>query len=109
MEKSLKLSQKNNERWNEGITLIRLGNVLGKKEKPEHERAKEFMMKGIKILDKMGIRPFLSQGYLHLGELYNQIGQKDEASKYLKKAEGMFNEMEMDYYIHKTQDVLTML
>ena len=109
IEKALELSQKNNQRWNEGIHLICLGNVLGKKEKPEYEGAKECMMKGIKILDELEIRPFLSQGYLYLGELYNKMGQKDEASKYLKKAEGMFNEMEMNYYIHKTQDALTNL
>lgn len=55
------------------------------------------------------VNSVLSQGYLHLGDLHNDMDRKDEALNYLKKAEAMFTEMEMDYYIKKTQEVLERL
>ena len=58
---------------------------------------------------ELNTKPHLSQGYLYLGDLYNQIRRKDEALKYLRKAEGMFKEMEMDYYLNKTQELLARL
>jgi hypothetical protein len=45
-------------------------------------------------------------GYLFLGEVYVDTGQKDKALETLKKAEGMFKEMGMDYWLVKTQDAL---
>ncbi|MFC1863650.1 hypothetical protein ACFL1Z_06825, partial [Thermodesulfobacteriota bacterium] len=108
-EKFLELSQKNNEKTIEGAAWISLGRVLGKKGPSEFIKAEEYIMKGVKMVSELKIRPHLSRGYLYLGDLYNQIGQKNEASKYLKKAEGMFKEMEMDYYIHKTQDAFIRL
>ena len=69
-------------------------------------KAEEYINKGIKMAAELKIRPCLSRGYLYLGDLYNHIGRKDEASKYLEKAEWMFKEMEMDYYLAKTQEVL---
>jgi len=55
------------------------------------------------------IKTFYNQGYLFLGELYADIGQKDLALENLKKAESMFQEMGMDYWLRKTQEVLERL
>ena len=41
-----------------------------------------------------------------LGELYTDTGQTEKALKALKKAEGMFREMGMDYYVRLTQEGL---
>jgi hypothetical protein len=48
-------------------------------------------------------------GYLHLGELYADIGQKEKAIKNLKKAETAFQEMGMDYWLSRTQAVMEKL
>jgi tetratricopeptide (TPR) repeat protein len=42
------------------------------------------------------IRPFSSLGYLFLGELYADMGQREKALKNLKKASEMFKEMRID-------------
>lgn len=63
-------------------------------------------MKGIKMAYEMKNRTYISRGYLYLGDLYNDMDRKDEELNYLKKAEGLFREMGMDYHISKTLDVL---
>jgi len=51
-------------------------------------------------------KSFSAQGYLFLGELYADKGQKEKALENLKKAERMFRDMGMDYWVAKTQEVL---
>ena len=57
-------------------------------------------------LDEMKLKPWSARGYLYLGELCADTGQKEKALETLKKAEGMFQEMGMDYYLRRTQEVL---
>ncbi|MBW1854235.1 MAG: hypothetical protein JRJ00_06085, partial [Deltaproteobacteria bacterium] len=47
------------------------------------------------------LKPCSAQGYLFLGELYTETGQKEKSLENLKKAEGMFKEMGMDYWLTK--------
>jgi len=63
-------------------------------------------MDGIRILDELKLKPWTSQGYLYLGELYADMGQREKAMETLKKAEGAFQEMGMDYWLCRTQEVL---
>ncbi len=55
------------------------------------------------------MKPFSAWGYHYLCEFYADTGQKDKALETLKKAEGMFREMGMDYWLTKTQEVLRKL
>ena len=48
-------------------------------------------------------------GYLWLGEVYAESGRREEALENLKKAEGMFREMGMDYWLGKAQEALARL
>ena len=57
-------------------------------------------------MEELRIRPFTGQGYLFLGELYADKGQKDIALENLKKAEGMFKEMRMDYWLTRAEEVM---
>ena len=108
-EKALDLAQKNHEKLNEGISWIGLGRIFGKKESAEPDRAEECILKGIKIIEELKIKPSYPIGHLFLGELYADTGKEDKALENLKKAEGMFQEMGMDYYLAKTKEVLEKL
>jgi tetratricopeptide (TPR) repeat protein len=108
-EKALDLAQKNNEKTNEGASWILLGRILGKKESAEPDRAEACILKGIKIMEELKVKPSYSIGYLFLGELYANAGEEDKAVKNLKRAEKMFQEMCMDYHLAKTQEVLEKL
>ena len=57
-------------------------------------------------MEELRLKSYFSQGYLYLGEFYTDIGQKEKAQENLKKAERMFQEMGMDYWLVKTQAAL---
>ncbi len=109
LEKAVELALKNNEKGFEGLFRIMLGRILGKTGPNQFERAEESILKGINILEELRLKPNFSQGYLYLGEFYTDIGQKEKAQENLKKAERMFQEMGMDYWLAKTDEVLKRL
>jgi class 3 adenylate cyclase/tetratricopeptide (TPR) repeat protein len=105
-EEALKLSQKDHEKWDEGLAWILLGRIFGKGGESQINRAEECILQGIKILNKLKLKPLYAPGYHYLGELYADTGQQDKALGNLKKAEGLFREMGMGYWVTKTQEVL---
>ena len=68
--------------------------------------AEECILQGIKICNELKIKPFSAQGYLFLGELYADSNKREKARENLKKAEGMFREMAMDYWLTRTEEVM---
>jgi class 3 adenylate cyclase/tetratricopeptide (TPR) repeat protein len=105
VEEALTLSQKNNERQYEGIARIFLGRILGRTETAQIHKAEECILQGIKIADELKTKPFYALGYFSLGELYANAGQKEKAMENMKKAETMFQEMGMDYWLGVTRKV----
>jgi tetratricopeptide (TPR) repeat protein len=106
IEKALELSQQTNERQHEGLAWELLGRVLGKSDPQQIDKAEEYILNGIRIHEDLKLKPLYSLGYFFLGELYTDTGQREKVLENLKKAEGMFKEMGMDYWLRKTQEVL---
>ena len=65
--------------------------------------------KGIKIFEELKLTPALSNGQFFLGELYENTGRKDEALTNLNKALSMCQEMGIEYWPDKIQEVLDRL
>jgi tetratricopeptide (TPR) repeat protein len=105
MEEALRLSQKNNEKYYEALAWIFLGRILGRTSTPHIHKAEECILQGMRIADELKTKPTYAQGYLFLGELYAHGGQKEKALENLKKAETMFQEMGMDYWLSVTREV----
>ena len=105
-EAALELAQTNNEKHMEGLSQAMLGRVLGKADPSQGGKAEEFILHGMNILDELKLKPQHSFGYLYLGELYADTGQREKALETLKKAEAEFQEMGMDYWLRRTQEVL---
>ena len=105
-EKAGDLSRKNNERLFEAEAMIILGRVIAATDRMKFDEARELILQGISLLDELQIRPRYAVGLRCIGELYADAGQKEEALKNLKKAGGMFQEMDMNYWLGKTQEVL---
>jgi tetratricopeptide (TPR) repeat protein len=105
----LKLCQKMHQKWIEGSVWILLGRISGKREKSQLDKAEESILTGIKILKELKLKPLYAQGYHFIGELYASTGQKDKALEALKKTEKLFQEMGMDYWLVRTQEVLAKL
>jgi len=108
-EEALELSQKNSENHSEGLSRISLGRILGKMSASKRTEAEEYILLGIKILKEHKLLPWLSQGYFFLGELYANIDQKHKAFENLNKAMAMCQEMGIDYWPDKIQEVLDRL
>jgi class 3 adenylate cyclase/tetratricopeptide (TPR) repeat protein len=107
-KEALRLSQKNNEKAIEGSSWLLLGAILGKTEPLQIDKAEGCLLKGIEICKELKTKAH-SLGYLHLGQLYLNVGEKEKAIENLKNAEGMFREMGMDYWLGKTREVLDRL
>lgn len=105
-EMALKLSQMHNERYFEGLALVSLGRIYGNSDPTQFDEATEQILKGIEIFEELKHKPFFSQGYFYLGELCTNTGRKERALENLTKAEGLFQEMGMDFWLAKTKDVM---
>ena len=108
-EKGLELSERNFERHLEALCNIALGRVIGKIDSSQLDKAEKHFLKGIGILEEYGMRSLSPWGYFFLGELRADFGQKDNALQSLKKAEALSEEMGVDYWLVRTQEVLERL
>lgn len=86
-----------------------MGRILGKMDQSQSGKAEEHILKGIKVLDKLRLRPIRSMGHLHLGLVYLDVDRREEALMNLKKAEFMFQEMGMDRWLARVQELLKSL
>jgi class 3 adenylate cyclase len=105
VEEALRLSQKNNEKYWEALSWIFLGRILGRTETPQIRKAEECILQGMRLSDELKTQPTSAQGHLFLGELYAHGGQKEKALENLAKAETMFQEMGMDYWLAVTRKI----
>jgi class 3 adenylate cyclase/tetratricopeptide (TPR) repeat protein len=105
-EEASKLSEKRGERHWEGISKIWRGRILWKAETTGGRNGEESIYEGMKICEALKLKPYLATGYLFSGELYAGTGQRERALEDLKKAEVMFQEMGMKYWLTKTKEVL---
>ena len=108
-EQAVDLSEKNIEKYFEAESRINLGRIIAATDRKKSGEAREQMLLGVNMLDELQIRPRYAVGLMYLGEIYADAGQKEEALENLKKVEGMFQEMKMDYWLGKTQEVLAAL
>jgi class 3 adenylate cyclase/tetratricopeptide (TPR) repeat protein len=105
-EEALRLSCKNSEKGYEGLALVGLGKVLGKKEPRQKEKAEECFLAGLAIFHDLQMKPSYAQGLMFLGEFYLDRGNKEKALENLNEAEALFQEMGMDYWLDKTRTLL---
>jgi hypothetical protein len=106
VEKALELSQNCDEKHFEALSNIWLGRILGRDQESDVNEVTQNIYKGIKILDQLKLKPFSAQGYLFFGEFCLAREQRQKALEKLKIAEGMFQEMKMDYWLEKTRNIL---
>jgi tetratricopeptide (TPR) repeat protein len=106
MEEALRLSRKNSEKAFEGLALVGLGRVLGRRELRQIDKAEECFSKGLAIQKDLKLKPWYSQGRMFLGEFYLDTGEKEKAMENLKEAEAIFHEMGMEYWLNRTRALL---
>jgi tetratricopeptide (TPR) repeat protein len=105
-EEGLKTAQTYHEKYGEGLLWLHLGRAIGNMDKAQMDLAEENILKGMMILEELGIKPDFSMGHFFLGELFAETGLKEKALENLKKAEGMFEEMGMGFWLNRTRKIL---
>jgi class 3 adenylate cyclase/tetratricopeptide (TPR) repeat protein len=108
-EQALEFSRTNNEKYFEAEANINLGRVIAGTDRQRFEEGRKYLLQGMNMLDKLQIKPRYAVSLLYLGKLHADAGQKGAAIENLKRAEGMFQEMGMDYWLGKAQEVLAAL
>lgn len=104
---SLTLSQRNEEKLINADSKVLLGRILGKVDISKYGEAEANILQGIGELETLKAKPKCAQGYLFLGELYSNTGHREKALEYLRRAQTMFQDMGMEYWLCKTQKVLS--
>ena len=106
-ELALQFALQNNERHIIGMSRIWLGMAISRIDPTQIESAEQQILQGIRLLEDLGLPPFFGTGYMLLGEVYAASGRPKEALEHLKKAEALFEQMGMNYWLGKTREVLT--
>jgi len=109
LKKSLEFSKRINNYSVEGFSRIWLGRILGGKINTKRKEAEANILQGIRILEELKLKVWLSQGHFFLGELYANIDRKNDALINLNKALSMCQEMGIGYWPDKIQEVLDRL
>ena len=109
VQEALKRSQKYNEGCWEGLSWVTLGKICGKTKPQEIEKAKESILKGIRVLEELELMPHSAIGYLRMGELYADVQQSEKAKENLLKAKEMFQKMAMECWLIKANKGLVKL
>jgi tetratricopeptide (TPR) repeat protein len=108
-EEAINYAKKNKERHWEALSLLQLGMVGWKSQKIKINEAEQHIRQGIRIVNELGMKPFEMVGYLYLGELFTYANEREKALEILKRAEKAFQEMKMDYWLARTQKILSKL
>ena len=93
----------------EGRLEILLGAALARADSSQRAEAEEHILEGIKLLEGLKVKPLQARARVYLGELYANTDQKEKALRTLKKAQGMFREMGMDYWMAKAEKAMKAL
>jgi tetratricopeptide (TPR) repeat protein len=111
-EEALRISQECNGKSCEGLVRVLLGCMVEEITPTIFEEAHNQIRHGISILEDCKLKLFSAIGYLHLGEFLDSANRKEEALESLKKAETLYEEMEItpeSYWLTRTKDALKKL
>ena len=105
-EEGLAMSQRNGERFAEGMGMLTLGRVLGGMKEWKSDEGRELIAQARGVFDELKIRPMAPVWLFYSAERNAKAGQINQALEALAQAEKMFEEMEMSCWIAKTQELM---
>ncbi len=111
-KEALRISQDCNNKNCEGLAWVLLGCLMEEMTPAAIEEALNQMRQGISILEDCKLKLWSPVGYLYLGEFLANTGKKEEAIESLKKAEALYQEMDItseSYWLTRTKDAIARL
>ena len=111
-EEALRISQECKAKAPEGVARVLLGSMVEEMTPAIIEEAEHQIRHGISIWEELKLKLWSPVGYLHLGEFLANAGRKEEAMESLKKAEALYQEMEItpeSHWLTRTKDAMARL
>ena len=104
---ALELSQAYKERGAQAWSLRLLGEITAQVNPLEVEPSRTHYQQALTLANELGMRPLQAHCHQGLGTLYSQTGASAQARAKLATAMAMYCEMEMTFWLPKTEAVLT--
>jgi len=103
-KRSLHLCCKYETRGLEAWALHHLGEVSIHLQNLNAGKAEDYFCQTMTLAEELGMRPLIARCHLGLGGLYTKTGAKADATKHLTIAADMFRDMDMPFWLRKTED-----
>ena len=100
---ALDLARKHKQRGHEVYALRLLGEVAVRYDPSDVQAAETHYRGAMGLAHELGMRPLIAHCHLGLGKLYGCTGKREQAQEHLTTATTMYREMEMTYWLDKTE------
>lgn len=82
------------------------GEITMRREPPDMAQAEAHYRQALALADELGMRPLQAHCHRALGTLYRQTGQSEQARAELSTSIEMYRDMEMTFWLPKTEAAL---
>ncbi len=106
---SIEICRRQKERGSLAHALRLFGELTSQQEPPDTEKAEASYLEALALAAELGMRPLEAQTHLGLGGLYGRTGQRNKAREHLTIASGLFREMEMGFWLERSEAELKAL
>jgi class 3 adenylate cyclase/tetratricopeptide (TPR) repeat protein len=101
--RALSLARERGERAREADALRLLGDVAAHRELLALETADGHYSQALALATDLGMRPLVAHCHLGLGKLYRRVGKREPAQEHLTTAATMYREMDMAFWLEKSE------
>jgi len=102
-DKALEFALASGERGHEAGVLHLLAEISASEAAPSLEPAVSLYKRAKSLAAELGMRPLVAHCHLGLGKLYRSTGKVDQAREHLTTATTMYREMDMRFWLDKTE------
>ena len=102
-QRALGLARQHKERGHEAYTLRLLGEIAAREDPLDIGKAENHYRQALALAEDLGMRPLIAHCHVGLGELYRQIGNRQQAEEHLTTATAMMREMEMGMWLEQAE------
>jgi len=96
-------ARKYKKRGSEASALCLLAEVAAAGQPPDSSAAAGVYAQAMVLAHELGMRPLVAQCHARLAALNQRMGQRDQARDHLISAVTMFREMDMPFWLEKTE------
>jgi class 3 adenylate cyclase/tetratricopeptide (TPR) repeat protein len=105
-QRALEHARQRKERGKQAWVLRLIGEIAAQRDPPEVERAGHHYRQALALAEELGMRPLIAHCRLGLGNLYAQMGRREQARGELSAAIELYRAMEMTFWLPQAEVAL---